>query len=527
MSSIGSSILSSSQLATLSEHGEERSAEVGEVLFEVGDRRFPFIAIVEGEAAVQDATGREIVRHGASGFLGEMNLLTGQTAYLTAIVTEPMRYIAVEREDLRPLLFEDGPLGDLLLSSFMARRELLQRQQGIGPEVIGPRSSESTRRMVEFARASRMPYTWRDTERSEDSDARALVEGFDASELPLVRLPGGVELRNPSSGQVSRALGVGLELERREEVDLAIVGAGPAGLGAAVYGASEGLSTLVVEGTALGGQAGTSRRIENYLGFPAGISGSELTTRAVTQARKFNARTATPYRAVELEPGAGRHTLRLEEDHEITARAVVLATGAEYRRLPVEGLRDYEGISVFYAAGPPEGQRCGGSRVGVVGGGNSAAQAAVWLARGGALVTLLHRRADLRETMSDYLVLELERYGVVVRDRSEVAQLHGEDGQLEAVTLSDGERLSLSFLFLFLGASPCTDWLGDLLARDEHGFVLTGAAVGAGSLLETSVPGIFAVGDVRAGSVKRCATAVGEGAMVVQFVHQRLSRVPA
>lgn len=193
----------------------------------------------------------------------------------------------------------------------------------------------------------------------------------------------------------------------------------------------------------------------------------------------------------------------------------------------MEGLRDYEGISVFYAAGPPEGQRCGGSRVGVVGGGNSAAQAAVWLARGGALVTLLHRRADLRETMSDYLVLELERYGVVVRDRSEVAELHGEDGQLEAVTLSDGERLSLSFLFLFLGASPCTDWLGDLLARDEHGFVLTGAAVGAGSLLETSVPGIFAVGDVRAGSVKRCATAVGEGAMVVQFVHQRLSRVPA
>ena len=213
MSSIGSSILSSSQLETLSEHGEERSAEVGEVLFEVGDRSFPFIAIVEGEAAVQDATGREIVRHGACGFLGEMNLLTGQTAYLTAIVTEPMRYIAVEREDLRPLLFEDGPLGDLLLSSFMARRELLQRQQGIGPEVIGPRSSESTRRMVEFARASRMPYTWRDTERSEDSDARELVEGFDASELPLVRLPGGVELRNPSSGQVSRALGVGLELE--------------------------------------------------------------------------------------------------------------------------------------------------------------------------------------------------------------------------------------------------------------------------------------------------------------------------
>jgi thioredoxin reductase (NADPH) len=527
MSSIGSSILSSSQLETLRRHGEERSAAVGDVLFKVGDRRYPLIAIVEGEAAVQDATGREIVRHGASGFIGEMNLLTGQTAYLSAIVTQPMRYIAVEREDLRPLLFEDGPLGDILLSSFMTRRELLQRQQGIGLEVIGPRSSEPTRTIVEYARASRMPYTWRDPEHSEDREAHELIAGLDSDELPLVRLPGGLELRNPSTGQVSRALGIGLELDPREQVDLAIVGAGPAGLGAAVYGASEGLSTLVVESTALGGQAGTSRRIENYLGFPAGISGSELTTRAVTQARKFDARTATPYRAVALEPGVGSHTIKLEEDHEITARAVVLATGAEYRRLPVEGLREYEGISVFYAAGPPEGKLCGASRVGVVGGGNSAAQAAVWLARGGALVTLLHRRADLRETMSEYLVLELERYGVAVRDRSEVAELHGTDGQLEAVTLTDGERLSLSFLFLFLGASPCTGWLGDLLARDEHGFVLTGADAGAGGLLETSVPGIFAVGDVRAGSVKRCATAVGEGAMVVQFVHQRLARVPA
>ncbi|HEY4916825.1 MAG TPA: FAD-dependent oxidoreductase [Solirubrobacteraceae bacterium] len=527
MSTIGSSVLSSSQLETLRRHGEERSAAVGDVLFKVGDRRYPLIAIVEGEAAVQDATGREIVRHGASGFIGEMNLLTGQTAYLSAIVTQPMRYIAVEREDLRPLLFEDGPLGDILLSSFMTRRELLQRQQGIGLEVIGPRSSEPTRTMVEYARASRMPYTWRDPEHSEDREAQELIAGLDSDELPLVRLPGGLELRNPSTGQVSRALGIGLELDPREQVDLAIVGAGPAGLGAAVYGASEGLSTLVVESTALGGQAGTSRRIENYLGFPAGISGSELTTRAVTQARKFDARTATPYRAVALEPGVGSHTIKLEEDHEITARAVVLATGAEYRRLPVEGLREYEGISVFYAAGPPEGKLCGASRVGVVGGGNSAAQAAVWLARGGALVTLLHRRADLRETMSEYLVLELERYGVAVRDRSEVAELHGTDGQLEAVTLTDGERLSLSFLFLFLGASPCTGWLGDLLARDEHGFVLTGADAGAGGLLETSVPGIFAVGDVRAGSVKRCATAVGEGAMVVQFVHQRLARVPA
>jgi thioredoxin reductase (NADPH) len=325
-----------------------------------------------------------------------------------------------------------------------------------------------------------------------------------------------------------RALGVGRELERREEVDLLVVGGGPAGLAAAVYGASEGLDTLVVESTALGGQAGSSRRIENYLGFPAGISGAELTSRAVSQARKFGARPATPYRAVGLEPGDGRHHLvQLEEGHEIAARAVLLATGAEYRRLPLADLSDYEGASIFYAAGPPEAQLCGASRVAVVGGGNSAGQAAVWLARGGALVTLLHRRNDLRETMSDYLIHELERFQVAVRDRSEIAELHGGDGRLEAVTLTDGSRLPFSFLFLFLGALPCTGWLGDAVARHEDGFVLTGQAAGASYLLETSVPGIFAAGDVRSGSTKRCAAAVGEGSMAVQLVHEHLAAQPA
>ncbi len=523
MAAPASPVLSQSQLATLAELGEERTAAVGDVLFRVGDRRYPFIAIIEGEAAILDASGREIIRHRTSGFLGEMNLLSGQTVFLTAVVTQPMRYIAVDRDALRPLLFEDGPLSDLLLSTFMARREALQQAQGVGVEVIGPHSSAATTRMVEFVRSNRLPYTWRDSEQADDPEAAALVAGLDAESLPLVRLPGDQELRGPSTGQVSRALGIGLELAPREEVDLVVVGAGPAGLGAAVYGASEGLATLVVEGTALGGQAGTSRRIENYLGFPAGISGAELTSRAVTQARKFNARTATPYRAVSLEPGTERHVVHLEEGHEISARAVLLATGAQYRRLPVDGLSDYEGHSVFYAAGPPEAQACGAQRVGVIGGGNSAGQAAVWLARGGALVTLLHRRADLRETMSDYLVVELERYGVAVRDRSEVAALHGAGGRLEAVTLHDGDHMAFSFLFLFLGALPCTEWLGDVVARDEKGFILTGSDADADGLLETSVRGIFAAGDVRSGSTKRCATAVGEGAMAVQFVHGHLA----
>ncbi len=518
-------MLSSSQLATLAEHGEERSAEVGETLYQIGDRAYPFIAIIEGEAAVLDGAGQEIVRHGASGFLGEINLLTGQTVFLTAVVTESMRYIAVDREMLRQLLFEDPSLSDLILSAFVERRELLQQRQGVGLEIVGPRESPDTRRLLDFARSLKLPHSWVDPASGEGADGQA--EASEPPVIPLVRLPGGVELHNPSNGEVSRALGIGLELEQREEVDLLIVGGGPAGLGAAVYGASEGVDTLVIESTVVGGQAGTSRRIENYLGFPAGISGSELTSRAATQARKFDARLASPYRAQMLEPGSERHVVKLDGGNEIAARAVLLATGAEYQRLPVDDLERYEGLSVFYAAGAPEGQLCAGQRVGVVGGGNSAGQAAVWLARGGALVTLLHRRADLHETMSQYLIGELDKYGVAVRDRGEIASLEGQDGRLRSVTLAGGARLEFSFLFLFLGAVPCTEWLGDAVARDSDGFILTGSAAGADGLLETSAPGVYAAGDVRAGSIKRCAIAVGEGAAVVGFVHDRLSQVAA
>ena len=230
---------------------------------------------------------------------------------------------------------------------------------------------------------------------------------------------------------------------------------------------------------------------------------------------------------MRLEPGNGSHRIELEGGNEIVARAVVIATGADYRRLSCKRLEEYEGLSIFYAAGPPEARACAGTRVGVVGGGNSAGQAAVWLARGGALVTLLHRRFDLRETMSDYLIAELDRYGVAVRDRSEIAELHGANGELEAVTLKDGEKLPFGSLFFFLGAEPCTDWVGDAVARCDNGFILTGNEAGAAGLLESSVPGIYAVGDVRAGSTKRCATAVGEGAAVVGYIHERLATVPA
>jgi thioredoxin reductase (NADPH) len=518
-------VLSEAQFEKLAARGEQRTAAAGDVLYKIGDQRYPLIAILEGEAAILDATGNEIIRHAAGGFLGEINLLSGQTVYLTAIATKSMRYIAVEREQVRELMSDDEPLAELIISTFISRREALQEVEGVGLEILGSWAEADTRSLVEWVRRARLPYSFYDTDR--DETARTTVESLGGEPLPLVRLPGGEDLWGPTTGQVFRALGIGLELAKRETVDLLIVGAGPAGLGAAVYGASEGLNTLVIETGSLGGQAGTSRRIENYLGFPAGVSGAELTMRAIAQARKFSARTATPYRAIALEPGTDTHVVRLEDDHCIEARAVLLATGAQYRRLPVDELEQYEGRTVFYAAGPPEAKLCGGTAVGVIGGGNSAAQAAIWLARGGASVTLMHRRADLRETMSDYLIHDLARYGVSVRDRSEVAALHGEDGQLDAVTLTDGTRVDLRFLFLFLGASPCTEWLDDTVARDEHGFVLTGSAAGADGLLETSVPGVFAAGDVRSGSVKRCATAVGEGAMVVAYVHEWMSSIPA
>jgi thioredoxin reductase (NADPH) len=518
-----SSVLSRSQLELLAEHGEERTAAAGEVLFAAGDESYPFIAVREGEVAILAPDGGEIAREGPFAFLGEISLLSGQTVFFSARATTPLRYVAVDRAVLRTILLDDSALFDLMLAAFVRRREQLQAREGIGIEIIGPGDDRATRDLVDYARRGRLPHVWRDP--VTDAGAAGLVEGLAPEEVPLVRLPGGVELRAPRPGELSRALGIGLELAPREEVDLLIVGGGPAGLGAAVYGTSEGLNTLVVDSDALGGQAGTSRRIENYLGFPAGISGTELVSRALVQAHKFGARTASPYRAVALEPGGeDDHVVKLEGGHEVAAKAVLISTGASYRRLPVADLEEYEGRTVFYAAGPPEAQACGGQPVGVVGGGNSAAQAAIWLARGGAAVTLLHRRADLAETMSAYLIEDLETYGVKVRDRSEIAELRGTEGRLNGVTLTDGTQLPFSFLFLFLGASPCADWLGDHVARDEHGFILTGDDAGAEGLLETSVPGVYAAGDIRSGSIKRCATAVGEGATVVRFIHEHMNR---
>jgi thioredoxin reductase (NADPH) len=492
--------------------GEEHTAAIGDVLYRVGDATYPFIAIQEGEVAILDAAGNEIISHGPSSFLGELNLLSGQTVFVTAVVTQPLRYVAVDRDVLRGLLFEDGPLSDLVLATFISRREALQRVEGIGIEIVGPRSSAATMRLIDVARANRLPFAWSD-------EAPGGGE-----EPPVVQLPGGGELKHPSGGDLLRALGIGRsssagkrpicllwEPARRPAPPCTA----PPRSSASSWRARRSAvrpDRPAESRTTSGSRPDQWRRAHEPSCFP----GAEVRCAA-----------GHPYRAVGLEPGDGRHVVQLEEGHEIAARAVLIATGAQYRRLPLADLSDYEGTSVFYAAGPPEAQLCGASRVAVVGGGNSAGQAAVWLARGGALVTLLHRRADLRETMSDYLIRELERYGVAVRDRSEIAELHGRDGHLEAVTLKDGTHLPFKFVFLFLGAKPCTEWLGACLARHTDGFVLTGEAAGASYLLETSIPGIFAAGDVRSGSTKRCAAAVGEGSMAVQFVHEHLSAQPA
>ena len=334
-----------------------------------------------------------------------------------------------------------------------------------------------------------------------------------------MRLPGGLELRGPSPGQISRALGIGRELAPEKRSISSSSAAAPQASARRSMGRPR-VWRRSSSSTALGGQAGSSRRIENYLGFPAGISGSELTSRAVTQARKFNARTASPYRAVSLEQANGAYVVRLEEDHEIAARTVLLATGAQYRRPSVDRLADYEGMSVFYAAGPPEAQLCGASRVGVIGGGNSAGQAAVWRARRAGDAAASPRRPARDNVRLPRRATRALRRGCPRSQRSRHAAWR--NGQLDAVTLKSGERLAFSFLFCFLGA-PCTDWLGDVVARDENGFILTGAAAGADTLLETSLPGVFAAGDVRSGSTKRCASAVGEGAMAVQLVHGRVA----
>jgi thioredoxin reductase (NADPH) len=521
--------LTEEQIALLARHGERRQTKAGDVLFREGDPSYDFVVVLDGLVETVDETAgeeRPIALHGPGRFLGDLNLLTGGGPFFTAVVRQAGEVLVVPAERLRAILAEDTVLGDLILRAFLNRRSLFIRL-GVGTKLIGSRYSPDTRRLREFLARNRIPHTWIDLE--EDTEAEQLLQALHVvpEETPIVICRGVEVLRNPTNAELAAALGLRASVKPDAAADLLIVGGGPAGLAAAVYGSSEGLETVLLEAVAPGGQAGTASRIENYLGFPAGISGAELAERAEVQARKFGARIVVPADATALTLESGDEITVQCGDERFTGRALVVATGARYRKLPVPRLEELEGVSVFYAATPLELPLCLNRPVVVVGGGNSAGQAALFLAQSAARVWLVVRGDDLGENMSRYLVDRIERsQRIEVLLQHEVKELLGET-RLEGVVVEgrrSGSRRTLEAdaLFVFIGAEPCTAWLAGGLAVDRHGFVLTGEGSPAG-LLETSRPGVFAAGDVRSGSVKRVAAAVGEGAMAVQFVHLYLA----
>jgi thioredoxin reductase (NADPH) len=535
--------LSDQHLDLLAKHGERRQTKAGEVLFREGDRNYDFFVVLEGKVAVVEGYGgaeRVIAAHGPRRFLGELSLLTGQAAFFTAVVREPGAVLVVPVDTLRSLISGDQVLGDLILRAYLIRRELLIGL-GAGLRIVGSRYSPDTRRLREFAARNRLPHRFIELE--EDAEAEALLRelGVAPEETPVVIWHGKHVLRNPSNAELARAIGMQAPSPPAGVSDLVVVGAGPAGLAAAVYGASEGLSTVALDAVATGGQAGTSSRIENYLGFPSGISGAELAERATIQAEKFGARISVPVEATALDEREGLLVVEVDDGTAISSRTVVVATGARYRRLSVPRLEEFEGVSVYYAATWMEAQSCRGDPVAVVGGGNSAGQATLFLAQHTPRVWLLVREDDLGEHMSRYLIDRIERTpNVEVLLHTEVRELIGER-TLQGLVIEDNRTgqtgtLEVRALFVFIGVDPHTRWLGNRVALDEKGFVLTGpdAARAAGDgagwgsdhpplLLETSRPGVLAVGDVRSGSIKRVASAVGEGSVAIRLVYEHLA----
>jgi thioredoxin reductase (NADPH) len=535
------------QIEILRRYGQTKKTDAGDILFRAGDTSNDFIVILEGVVEVIDdfvGEARTIGTFLAGRFLGELNMLTDQAMYLTAVVREGGEVLAIPRERLKEVVTEEPNLSDIILKAFLARRAYMIRT-GLGLRIIGSRHSVEAARLREIAARNRLPHVWVELEEDPEA-AEALLERFGAepAETPVTVWQGKDVLKNPTIAEFARTTGLEVDVPKDQIYDLVVVGAGPAGLGAAVYGASEGLSTLALESTALGGQAGTSSRIENYLGFPVGLSGFELASRALVQAHKFGARTAVPQKAVGLKREDGHYRIELSEGGEVAARSVIAATGARYRRLEVPRLERFEGVSVHYAATEAEALSCEDEEVAVVGGGNSAGQAAVYLARRTSKVYLLIRGDDLGKSMSRYLVDRVMRAeNVELLPNAEVRELLGEE-HLDGIVVEDnrsGARRTLRAraLFVFIGAEANTTWLEGAVQLDERGFILTGAAlersVLEGSvwqdrlrepfLLETSLPGVFAAGDVRGGSIKRCTSAVGEGSMAVKFVHQYLPEI--
>ena len=522
--------LSDAQIAALDAQGQRRPIQPGDVLFAEGDLESDFFVILAGKVASVEGKAtpeeRVIAVHGRGRFLGELSLLTGECAWYSAVAVDAGEVLAVPVGRLRELVARDPAFGDLILRAYLLRRSILIGL-GAGLRIVGSKYSPDTRRVRDFAARNRLPYRWLDLEADPSAEAVAAQFGVTPQDTPVVIVHGRL-LRNPSNAELAAAIGLSAPSEPQASCDMLVVGSGPAGLSAAVYGASEGMRVIVLDTTAAGGQAGTSSQIENYLGFPSGISGAELAERALLQAQKFGARFAVPAEATSIEQDDGHYRVRLGDGTSLTSALVVLATGVRYRRLDVPRADYFEKMSIYYAASQAEALVCAGDPVAIVGGGNSAGQAAVFLSAHATEVTLIVREGDLGEHMSRYLVDRIARIpNVHVMTSTEVRELHGE-AALEAVTVTDnrtGTRRTIDAraLFVFIGMAPCTGWLGGLVDLDDHGFVRTGPGSDGAerSLLETSQPGIFAVGDVRAGSAKRVATAVGEGAMAIRLAFER------
>lgn len=533
--------LDAGDMALIGQFGERRQVREGEYLYRAGDATNEFIVLVSAEVDVLvpvDGEERVVLSHGPGRFLGELNMLSGLRVFVSARVVKAGEVLVVPRDRLRQLMATKPRLSDTILAAFMARRGLLMTGAAPTVRVIGSRFSPESLHIREFLTRTRVPHEWLDVEH--DPAVNALLAQFDiaVTEMPVVIATGTV-LRHATPGVVASYLGLTVENLPKRCFDLVVVGGGPAGLAAAVYGASEGLSTLGVEMTAPGGQAGMSSRIENYLGFPMGVSGFELTQRAIIQAEKFGASLTAPCTAVSLGHRAGHLIVQLSDGSEVAGRAVIAATGASYRRLEASRLSDFEGNGVYYAATEMEARICGAAPVAIVGGGNSAGQAAIFLSQSGCAVTLIIRGEDLRRDMSSYLIERIDADdNITVRTRTTIVALEG-DETLGTIHLEGPEgtvALPCVGLFSFIGADPSSGWLNGCAALDAKGFVPTDLALAPEQLgeewtslgrsplpFETSRPGLFAIGDLRSGSMKRVATAVGEGSASVRSVHQYLA----
>jgi thioredoxin reductase (NADPH) len=530
-------------IAEVASYAEERPIAAGQILARAGDESYDFAVLLDGEVDIvrPDNEGEVLIaHHGPGAFLGELGLITGQRLFLTARVTRGGRALFVPPEAFRRLMAGRPGLADTVFQALVARQMRLKTGEGARAlRLVGSRYSAEAMALRAYVTRTRLPHTWIDVEDAADPDVLLAGLGLRPVDMPAV-LTSTVVLRRPSPGELASYLGLTYRPTPGYTFDLVVVGTGPAGLAASVYGASEGLGTVSLDATAAGGQAGTSSRIENYVGFPNGVSGGDLTALAAIQAQRLGARLNAPCEVVKLRSQHGFHVVVLSDGSEIPCRSVIVASGARYRRLGVAGLDRFEGAGVYYAATDLEGRLCAGQPVVIVGGGNSAGQAAIYLAQQGCRVSIAIRRRDLAETMSRYLIARIEvDPRIEVLTGTEVRALEG-DRHLTGVTLEHGgsgprRTVGCAGLFCFIGAIPATSWLGGLVALDRAGFVLTDrslpdevahgpAFAGRAPLpFETSVPGVFAVGDVRSGSMKRVAAAVGEGSSAVRSVHEHLA----